>query len=82
MKKMMNWVLDTTRLLVLIMAFCGAGIFTACSLNDDNPTPHPKDTWDAAKRTFTWQGTPSATVEIIASEEFELENVQIQFTID
>ena len=39
-------------------------------------------TWDAAKRTFTWQGTPSATVEMLASEEIELENVQIQFTID
>ena len=39
-------------------------------------------TWDAAKRTFTWQGTPSATIEMLACEEIELENIQIQFTID
>lgn len=39
-------------------------------------------TWDAAKHTFTWQGTPSTTVEMIASEDIELENIQIRFTID
>lgn len=39
-------------------------------------------TWDAAKRTFTWQGTPSAAVEMIASGEVDLENIQIRFTIE
>jgi hypothetical protein len=44
MKQMMKWVLDTTRPFVLIMALCGASVFTACSLNDENPTPLPSDT--------------------------------------
>ena len=39
-------------------------------------------TWDAAKHTFTWQGTPSATVEMIASGVIYLERVQIRFTIE
>jgi hypothetical protein len=38
--------------------------------------------WDAAKHTFTWQGTPSATIEMIASGDIDLESVQIRFTID
>ena len=39
-------------------------------------------TWDAAKNTFTWQGTPSATVEMIASGGIDLERIQIRFTIN
>ena len=39
-------------------------------------------TWDAAKRTFTWQGTPSAIVEMIACGDIALERVQIRFTIE
>ena len=62
------------------MAMTGM-IMTSCA-KEDNPIHQPSDTWDAAKRTFTWQGTPSATVEMLASEEIDLENVQIQFTID
>ena len=37
---------------------------------------------DAAKHTFTWQGTPAATVEMLAVGDVNLESVQIQFTID
>lgn len=40
-------------------------------------------TWDAAKFAFTWQGTPCATVEMIAGEnEVEIDGIQISFTID
>ena len=39
-------------------------------------------TWDAANHTFTWQGTPLATAEMIASEVIDLERVQIRFTIE
>lgn len=39
-------------------------------------------TWDAAKNTFTWQGTPSATVEMLANGDIDLERVQIRFTIE
>jgi hypothetical protein len=39
-------------------------------------------TWDAAKRTFTWQGTPSATVEMLANEDIDINCAQIRFTID
>ena len=39
-------------------------------------------TWDTAKHTFTWQGTPSAAVEMLASDDVDLESVQISFTID
>jgi hypothetical protein len=38
--------------------------------------------WDAAKHTFTWQGTPSAAVEMLAGGDVNLESVQISFTID
>ena len=38
--------------------------------------------WDAAENTFTWQGTPSATVDMFASGDIDLENIQIRFTID
>ena len=82
MKETRLWVLAT------ILIICGTSVFTACSSNDDNPpsedafTPLPGDTWDAAKHTFTWQGTPSTTIEMIASEDIELENIQIGFTID
>ncbi len=36
MKKLMQWGMAATRLLVLTMVFCGLGVFTSCS-NDDNP---------------------------------------------
>jgi len=39
-------------------------------------------TWDAAKHTFTWQGTPAATVEMLAVGDIDLQSVQIQFTMD
>ena len=39
-------------------------------------------TWDAAQHTFTWQGTPTDTVEMIAGGDVDLESVQIQFTIE
>ena len=39
-------------------------------------------TWDAAKHTFTWQGTPYATVEMLASGKVNLESVQIRFTVN
>jgi len=39
-------------------------------------------TWDASKRTFTWQGLPAATVEMFANGEIDLENVQISFTVN
>lgn len=38
--------------------------------------------WDAANKTFTWQGTPSATVEMLASGKLNLEDIQIKFTIE
>ena len=44
MKRMMQWVIAATRPLVLTMgplvltmAFCGLGMFTSCSKDDDNP---------------------------------------------
>ena len=39
-------------------------------------------TWDAAQRTFTWQGTPATAVEMLAVEDVNLDSVQIQFTIE
>ena len=36
MKKMMQWGIAATRPLVLTMVFCGLGMFTSCS-KDDNP---------------------------------------------
>ena len=39
-------------------------------------------TWDAAKHTFTWQGTPSTAVEMLAVGDINLDSVQIQFTIE
>ena len=39
-------------------------------------------TWDAAKHTFTWQGTPYATVEMLAGGKVNLESVQIRFTVN
>lgn len=39
-------------------------------------------TWDATKRTFTWQGTPSATVEMPANGDIDIICAQIRFTID
>ena len=82
MKRRILWVLAT------ILVICGASVFTACSSNDDNSpsedafTPLSGDTWDAAKHTFTWQGTPSTTVGMIASEDIELKHIQIRFTVD
>ena len=53
---------------------------------DDEYEPYiPKAegwTWDAAKQTFTWQGTPSAAVEMLANGDVDLERVQIRFTIE
>ena len=50
---------------------------------DEPDTPVAEGwTWDAAKHTFTWQGTPAATVEMLAVGDVNLESVQIQFTID
>lgn len=53
-------------------------------VDDDEPDVPVAEgwTWDAAKQTFTWQGTPSATVEMIACGDIDLERVQIRFTID
>lgn len=39
-------------------------------------------TWDSAKLVFTWQGTPSATVEMIAGGDIDIACTQITFTID
>ena len=36
MKKIINWVLASTRPLVLTVVFCGVSVFTSCSSNDDN----------------------------------------------
>ena len=41
MNKMKNWMIAATRPLVLAMVFCGLGVFTSCS-NDDNPQPEPQ----------------------------------------
>ena len=50
---------------------------------DEPDTPVAEGwTWDAAKHTFTWQGTPSATVEMLASGDIDLESVKIRFTIN
>ena len=50
---------------------------------EDEPDPIAEGwTRDAAKYTFTWQGTPPATVEMVAGGKIKLENVQILFTID
>jgi len=51
---------------------------------DDEPClPVAKGwTWDAGESTFTWQGTPSATIEMMAGEDFHLEINQISFTIE
>ena len=37
MKRMMQWVIAATRPLVLTMVFCGLGVFSSCSKDDDNP---------------------------------------------
>lgn len=37
MKQTKDWVLAATRTLVIAMVLCGASVFTACSLHDDNP---------------------------------------------
>jgi hypothetical protein len=53
-------------------------------VDDDEPDVPVAEgwTWDAAKQTFTWQGTPSATVEMLAGGDIDLERVQIRFTIN
>lgn len=38
MKRMMKWVLAATRPLVLTMVFCGLGLITSCTSEDDNLT--------------------------------------------
>ncbi len=52
--------------------------------DDDEPDTQIAEgwTWDAEKLTFTWQGTPSATVDMIAGGDIYLENIQISFTVD
>ena len=48
MKKVMNW------MLAAILIICGASVFTACSSNDDNPTPGSggQNQWGAETLTF------------------------------
>ena len=50
---------------------------------DATPVPVAENwTWDAAKNTFTWQGTPTSTIDMLAGGDIDLESVQIQFTIE
>ena len=39
-------------------------------------------TWNNEKNTFTWQGTPSETVEMIASDDIDMDKIEISFTLD
>lgn len=39
-------------------------------------------TWDNEKNTFTWQGTPSEAVEMIAGNDVDMDRVQISFTVE
>ena len=52
MKRMYAWVLAA------ILTVCGASVFTACSSNDDNPTPQPSDIWDAETGTLYVNSNP------------------------
>ena len=48
----------------------------------ESDTPVAKGwTWDEAKNTFTWQGTPATVVEMVADEEVNLCQIEVCFTI-
>ena len=50
---------------------------------DEPETPIAEGwTWDAAKHTFTWQGTPAASVDMVAGGKIDLSNIQVSFTIN
>lgn len=58
-------------------------IQAASSDDEEDATPVAAGwTWDAAQHTFTWQGTPAASVEMLAVENVNLDSVQIRFTIE